>query len=136
MMPEHDRIDLQRANDGEEPSAGERLGARSRRGTKPAERLEHEEPPLVAAAPDRCAQCGAPLCLRKQVINLALGNTDRMNCLVCLGQEGGQLPDEVLSGIKAYVLSRDCFRKEWERYHGVEYCPDPQGCFPDRCFGL
>lgn len=88
----------------------------------------------VADAKTTCSQCEAPLCLRKQVINLALGNSDEMFCLECLAKDSSQRADEVLSGIQAYIVSRDCFRKQWERYVNVDYCPDPNGCFPAVCF--
>ena len=91
--------------------------------------------PLVPGAALVCAGCGARLCLRKQVVNLALGHVDRMWCLTCLSLESGQSPAEILSGLKAYIQGRDCFRKEWVRYESVEYCPDRQGCLPGICFG-
>lgn len=86
------------------------------------------------ALPSNCRACGAFLCLRKQVINLALGNTESMLCLECLGKEGEQSAEQVLAGIKHYVLLRECLRKEWLKYVDVEYCPDPQHCFPATCF--
>jgi hypothetical protein len=92
--------------------------------------------PLVAGAPVVCAGCGAPLCLRKQVINLAVGNVEHMWCLVCLAADGGQAPTQVLSGLKTYIEGRQCFFKEWSRYESVEFCPDRQGCFPAVCFEL
>src|SRR5215470_5021448 len=93
------------------------------------------EKPLVKDAPTSCCLCGKALCLRKQVINLALGNVEEMKCLACLGKEGGKAPDQVLADIKEYVHSRDCFLKEWRKYVDVSYCPDPDHCFPDICFG-
>ncbi len=91
--------------------------------------------PLVAGAPLSCFGCGAELCLRKQVINLALGNVERMWCLLCLSREAGQSPQEILSGLKTYIQGRNCFLKEWVRYETVESCPDQQGCLPLVCFG-
>ena len=82
-----------------------------------------------------CADCGAPLCLRKQVVNLALGNVESMWCLVCLGREAGKSGEDVLAGIVPYIRSRDCFAREWRRYLNADYCPDPGGCFPGTCFG-
>ena len=88
----------------------------------------------VEGAPLDCSVCGAALCIRKQVINLALGNTEIMKCLLCLGQESGQGAEGVLLGLKGYIRGRECFRKPWDRYRTVEYCPDRQGCFPSSCF--
>ena len=91
--------------------------------------------PLVSGAALTCAGCGARLCLRKQVVNLALGHVDRMWCLSCLSLQSGQSPAEILSGLKAYIQGRDCFRKEWVRYETTDDCPDPHRCLPDICFG-
>lgn len=90
----------------------------------------------VADAPTGCSACSRPLCLRKQVINLALGNTDEMLCLECLAKENGRTPDELLQSMKSYALSRECFRKEWIRYENERWCPDPEGCYPALCFDL
>lgn len=68
------------------------------------------------------------------MINLALGNVDEMFCLNCLGTESSRSPDEVLTGIKEYVLSRACFKKEWMKYPNVSFCPEPHSCYPDSCF--
>ena len=92
------------------------------------------QPPFVADAPLNCSTCDAALCLRKQVINLALGNVETMYCLTCLGKENEQRPEEILAGLMAYVQDRDCFKKEWQRYLSVDYCPDQANCFPSICF--
>jgi hypothetical protein len=96
--------------------------------------LKDLDKPVVDGAPDACADCSAPLCLRKQVLNLALGNTDEMWCLNCLARDNEQTPQDVLEGLIDYVFSRDCFRKEWLRYVSVQHCPDRAGCLPDTCF--
>jgi hypothetical protein len=90
--------------------------------------------PFVKDAPRHCQACGAALCLRKQVLNLALGNTDEMFCLVCLSQQSDESPDELLKSLMVYVKQRDCFNKEWRRYTGTEFCPDLKGCYPGICF--
>ncbi len=89
---------------------------------------------LIEEAPVACARCGALLCLRKQVINLALGNDQAMHCLNCLGEEMGQAPEAVLKRLKDYVDGRDCFKKQWVKYETRDWCPDPSGCFPGDCF--
>ena len=91
---------------------------------------------LINDAPTTCHKCSTSLCLRKQVINLALGNTDKMLCLSCLALDNNQTADEVLMSLKSYVLMRNCFSKQWQRYLNIEYCPDRQGCFPDLCFDV
>src|SRR5207237_4471832 len=90
--------------------------------------------PLVEGAATACCQCGAALCLRKQVLNLAVGNDEKMLCLVCLSQESQQTPQELLAGMKLYIQGRDCFRKEWVRYLDVNFCPARESCFPGICF--
>jgi hypothetical protein len=82
-----------------------------------------------------CQGCGQSLCLRKSVINLALGNDEVMLCLICLAQQNQSSPPEVLDGIRDYILGRECFRKEWVKYPNRAACPDPKGCIPDVCFG-
>jgi len=89
---------------------------------------------LIEDAPSSCAKCGASLCLRKQVINLALGNDQVMHCLNCLGKELEQAPEAVLERLRTYVNGRDCFKKQWIRYENKDWCPDPGNCFPGECF--
>jgi len=90
--------------------------------------------PLIEDAPATCSQCGNALCVRKQVINLALGNTETMQCLVCLAAACGSTNVELLDNTRAYVFDRECFRKPWQRYRDRHDCPDPAGCIPDVCF--
>lgn len=89
---------------------------------------------LVKDVPGKCAECGAPLCVRKQVINLALGNVEALYCLICLSKSEETQPDKLISGMVGYILGRDCFRKEWTRYTCVADCPEPKSCFPQTCF--
>jgi hypothetical protein len=89
---------------------------------------------LIDGVPELCSQCSAPLCVRKQVINLALGNTDTMQCLKCLARQSDNTDAGVLTGISDYIRSRECFFKEWRRYRSVEDCPDREGCVPRQCF--
>lgn len=81
-----------------------------------------------------CFKCRAPLCLRQQVLNLALGEEEDFLCLRCLAQENGQTREVLLERTAAYVLSRDCFKKPWLKYESVEFCPDREGCLPGLCF--
>ena len=96
--------------------------------------LDDPAHPLVEGAARKCHRCGYLLCLRQQVINLALSNTDEMFCLNCLSKENEQTPEAVLKGIMSYIQQRDCFRKEWIRYSDVDFCPDRKGCLPSVCF--
>ncbi len=68
------------------------------------------------------------------MINLALGNLDEMFCLNCLGADSAREPEDVLLGVKDYVLSRACFKKEWAKYPNVSFCPEPHSCVPASCF--
>ncbi|HEY9712808.1 MAG TPA: hypothetical protein V6C72_05025 [Chroococcales cyanobacterium] len=102
--------------------------------TKP-ERGSDFTPLAIDGAPLSCHSCQTALCLRKQVVNLALGNTDTMYCLNCLGVENGTVPEALLTRMRDYALSRDCFKKEWIKYESVAFCPDRAGCLPDICFG-
>jgi hypothetical protein len=89
---------------------------------------------LIEGLPGVCFRCNAPLCVRKQVLNLALGNTDNLLCLKCLALDCGNSQEDVLTGTGEYVQTRECFRKEWVRYRGVGDCPDRAGCIPGVCF--
>ncbi len=88
----------------------------------------------VGGAPTECSRCGAALCIRKQVINLALGNVDALFCLVCLAQNEQETPENLVSGMVGYIMGRDCFRKEWVRYKDIGDCPAPTTCIPQTCF--
>ncbi len=88
----------------------------------------------VKDCPRLCSICSKRLCLRQQVVNLALGSTDSMSCLVCLGEAEGTTAESVLRGMIDYISSRECFSKEWLRYETVAECPDPEGCLPTVCF--
>ncbi len=89
--------------------------------------------PSLEVEPIACFDCGTVLCLRKQVINLALGNIDTMWCLVCLAGHNSQEPEDTLARVKAYLKGRECFASQWNRYKMID-CPDPKRCFPDTCF--
>ena len=89
---------------------------------------------LLEGLPTQCTHCGNPLCLRKQVVNLALGNTEEMYCLKCLAAQAKTTERAVLENSAGYIRGRDCFRKEWKRYVDLSYCPDPKGCIPEICF--
>src|ERR1700728_3881371 len=74
--------------------------------------LKKPKVPLIDGAPSSCSKCDAPLCVRKQVINLALGNTEEMQCLKCLAKESESSESDVLKTSRGYVMERECFRKE------------------------
>lgn len=82
-----------------------------------------------------CSQCGQKLCLRKQVINYALGHEEPLFCLKCLAVDADSSEAEILIGIRDYILGRQCFSKEWVKYQDRSFCPCPDNCIPDVCFG-
>ena len=90
--------------------------------------------PIIQGAPTLCFRCEAPLCLRKQVINLALGCDIQMLCLNCLSFDSHQGASQIMDRVKGYILNRDCFHREWVRYTTRASCPDPHGCLIDQCF--
>lgn len=89
---------------------------------------------MLADAPGTCSACAAPLCLRKQLINLALGNDEDMQCLRCLAAEAETSESELLTRISEYICGRECLQKHWIKYETVAHCPDPDGCIPQVCF--
>jgi hypothetical protein len=78
-----------------------------------------------------CASCGAVVCLRQKIINLALGADEKMDCLACLSRKQSNTPEQVLSTIVPYVLSRQCFAKPWLSQTQCRSCADPVHCL---CF--
>jgi hypothetical protein len=89
----------------------------------------------IDGAPTDCSSCGKALCLRKQVVNLALDNTEEMYCLECLGKINGKGPLEILLATKSYILQRECFCRQWTKYENRSFCPEPLTCYIDECFG-
>jgi hypothetical protein len=89
---------------------------------------------LIDGAPTSCHRCGKALCLRKQVINLSLGSETQMLCLSCLAGNVGKDEAAFMGQVKNYILSRDCFHKEWKRYESRNACPDPHNCVIEKCF--
>lgn len=98
------------------------------------DRGTEERPLLLEGMPGACEKCARTLCLRKQVINLALGNDTKMDCLICLAKEACLSPEVFLLKLKSYIQDRSCFLREWEKYESSSSCPDPKGCCPDKCF--
>ena len=69
-----------------------------------------------------CDRCGAPVCERVQIMNLALDNVDELFCLVCLAEEQEMGPVELAEFAKAYVYSRECFKTPWDAFK-AKSCP-------------
>jgi hypothetical protein len=91
---------------------------------------------LIEGLPGQCLRCGRKLCLRQQVLNLALGVDDELLCLPCLAADNGKAPADLLASLGPYVQSRQCFYKEWRKYASEAACPDPLGCLPKTCFSF
>lgn len=88
----------------------------------------------IEGMPGTCSQCSQPLCLRQQVINLTLGQSTQMGCLLCLAKESSLSREAFLLKLKSYIAGRSCFLKEWDKYENASFCPDPGGCCPIECF--
>jgi hypothetical protein len=91
---------------------------------------------LIEGLETTCHQCLKKLCLRQQVLNLALGEDKDLLCLACLAQANGKASDQLLASLGPYVQSRQCFYKEWRKYASESACPDPLGCLPKSCFSF
>ena len=81
-----------------------------------------------------CCDCGVTLCIRQRTISLALGHDESAYCLHCLGKQSDVSGEQVLVNIKEYVMSRQCFRKEWIKYTDKTCCPQPSTCYLETCF--
>ena len=90
----------------------------------------------IDGAATTCFICHRKICMRQQVINLALGYIESMFCLHCLAKDMGRSPAEIIESLRPYISERQCFKQSWIKYQGVEYCPDPEGCVPKTCFQL
>ena len=86
--------------------------------------------PLSLEASISCHSCAKELCVREKVINMAMGRVEVMYCLACLGKREDVQPEQLLAKIKNYILSRQCFQKEWVKYKDLSFCPDPKHCLP------
>jgi len=91
---------------------------------------------LIDGLETLCCRCQAPLCLRQQVLNLALGTEEDLLCLGCIALENGKSREQMLADLGPYVVSRQCFEKEWSKYNSESACPDPLGCVPKNCFSF
>lgn len=87
---------------------------------------------LVQEGPSTCGNCQDTLCLREKIINLALGHTEIMYCLICLGKRESKEPEEILSKVKKYIMARECFHKEWIKYDDISLCGKPKTCLIHR----
>lgn len=91
---------------------------------------------LIEGLETGCSRCGKALCLRQQVLNLALGAEQGLLCLGCLAEDSGKEREEMLADLGPYVLSRECFLKSWRLYQSEADCPDRSGCLPKSCFSF
>jgi hypothetical protein len=69
-----------------------------------------------------CDQCGAPVCERVQLMNLALDYVEDLYCLQCLATEQGMEQPELAEFAKDYVYSRECFKTPWDKFN-AKACP-------------
>ncbi len=68
------------------------------------------------------------------MLNLALGEDKDVLCLKCLAADNNKSAEELLDSLAAYIVSRECFAKQWKLYAAQDVCPDPVGCLPTLCF--
>ena len=85
---------------------------------------------------NNCFSCQNPLCIRESVINLALGNEDKMHCIFCLAKIENVSAEVLLKQIYNYVKRRDCLNNEWKKYKVKANCPNLLNCLPDVCFSI
>jgi hypothetical protein len=77
-----------------------------------------------------CDRCGALLCERVQLMNLALNYVEDLYCLTCLATEQDMPEPELAEFAKDYVYSRECFKMPWDKFD-AKPCPrlQHQQCF-------
>ena len=67
-------------------------------------------------------------------MNLALGYTEEFYSLATLAQMHERTLEEVYDVALVYIVSRECFRKEWAKMTCKSECPLPDSCLIERCF--
>ena len=72
---------------------------------------------MSESASDRgaCAECGSWICDRQRVISSVLGGKHVARCLNCLGAHLAAPPEQLCELVGAYLVRRDCYRKDWRR---------------------
>lgn len=90
--------------------------------------MVNEDSNLIPGCPDCCARCSSGLCARKQVVNLSLGYVDEMLCLSCIAAESDTSVSALLDRIVPYIMTRECFSKQWRQFSDPTVCAHPQGC--------
>lgn len=93
-----------------------------------------KEVELLPEPPHDCAECGKRVCLRQQLISMALGYVEKTVCLECLAKDTQRSREDVLETVLPFISNRDCFIKPWNRYQSVKHCPYPDTCIPGKCF--
>lgn len=85
-----------------------------------------------------CDRCGALVCERVQIMNLALDNVEELFCLACLAEEQDMEQPALAEFARDYVYSRECFKTPWDAFAAQAqrcpnlanhtcYCQDPIG---------
>ncbi len=79
-----------------------------------------------------CAQCGAELCRRQIVFNLALGYESEYSCISCLANEKNQNPIVLFNYLLNYIKTRPCYMIMFEKSRCDETrmlgCPYRSSC--------
>ncbi|MBX9687476.1 MAG: hypothetical protein K2X27_12285 [Candidatus Obscuribacterales bacterium] len=89
---------------------------------------------LLPEPPGFCANCNEEVCLRQQLISMALGYAELTYCLKCLAADTARTREDVLETVLPFIWKRDCFLKPWNRYENQDYCPFADSCIPSTCF--
>lgn len=63
-----------------------------------------------------CDRCGAPVCERVQIMNLALDYVDELFCLSCLAAELDMTAPALADYARQYVQARECFKTPWDAF--------------------
>lgn len=69
-----------------------------------------------------CDACGAEICERVQVMNLALSYAEDLYCIACLSEEEGTNAETLVESVKPYIQSRECFKTPWDNFN-AKVCP-------------
>lgn len=63
-----------------------------------------------------------------------MGEVDEQYCLECLSRKHNQSKEDLFNFIYPYLISRDCFKKEWVKMKDKSECPLVDRCVIQQCF--
>lgn len=83
---------------------------------------------------ETCINTGKPVCRRMFNMNLAMGYVEEVYILDELAKMHKQSREDLFAFAFDYVMSRDCFKKEWFKQDKPSSCPLIDECAFNKCY--